>query len=139
MAGIIKEWAGYKVCFNLIVAYSSFTEYSTFDRHSMIEMDQFTLKLSGETKQNIERRSQESTATMKGIGMTIERYEGKGCTSFIRNDTDYSFMKKMKERQLSVNSTWCGFPHNLLLPRWSDGLNGRKISIFSKIKKEEIF
>ena len=41
----------------------------------MIEMDRFAHKLVGQTIENIERKSVESAATMKDIGMTIEGLE----------------------------------------------------------------
>ena len=41
----------------------------------MIEMDRFAHKLGGQTSENIERKSVESAATMKDIGMTIEGLE----------------------------------------------------------------
>ena len=41
----------------------------------MIEMDRFAHKLEGKTSENIERKSVESAATMKDIGMTIEGLE----------------------------------------------------------------
>ena len=41
----------------------------------MIEMDRFAHKLGGQTSEKIERKSVESAATMKDIGMTIEGLE----------------------------------------------------------------
>ena len=70
----------------------------SLDQNLMIEMDQFTINLTGEKDQEIVRKSKESALTMKG--------EGPSLKSYIE-----SIMNKTEE------VTWCGWPEHLLLPR----------------------
>merc|ERR1719153_1708739 len=74
------------------------TDLSSYQTKDMIEMDQFAHTLSGEDTEVIERLSTKSVATMKDIGSTIN-----------------SLMDAIKHSK--PTETWCGIPHNLLLPR----------------------
>ena len=65
----------------------------------MLEMDRFVFSLSGDDKEVIERRSLDSAAAMKEQGLTLKR-----------------FMQDIIDNR--ETSTWCGFPQNLLVPRF---------------------
>ena len=65
----------------------------------MLEMDRFVFSLSGDDKEVIERRSLDSGAAMKEQGLTLKR-----------------FMQDIIDNR--ETSTWCGFPQNLLVPRF---------------------
>ena len=64
----------------------------------MVQMDRFVHTLNGSNVESIMRKSSESAATMKEKIATIKRL-----LHDIRNHEE--------------TSTWCGYPHNLLLPR----------------------
>ena len=67
----------------------------------MVQMDRFVHTLNGKSVETVTRKSLESAATMKIDSInTIKRL-----ISNIRNKAE--------------SSTWCGYPHNLLLPRLS--------------------
>ena len=66
----------------------------------MVEMDRFVHTLKGETEEIIERWSNESALTMKEEIITIKRLIHD---IRVKKDT----------------STWCGYPHNLLIPRFN--------------------
>jgi len=74
------------------------TNISSYQSKHMIEIDQFAHTLSGEDTERIDRLSRESVATMKDMGSTIT-----------------SLMEDIEGRK--PTETWCGYPHNLLLPR----------------------
>ena len=65
----------------------------------MLEMDRFVFSLSGDDKEVIERQSLDSAAAMKQQGLTLKR-----------------FMQDIIDNR--ETSTWCGFPQNLLVPRF---------------------
>ena len=72
---------------------------SGYDKELMLEMDRFVFSLSGDDKEVIERRSLDSAAAMKEQGLTLKR-----------------FMQDIIDNR--ETSTWCGFPQNLLVPRF---------------------
>ena len=70
-----------------------------YDPQKMVEMDRFVHTLKGETKEVVERWSNESALTMKEKIITIKR-----------------LIHDIKAKKDST--TWCGYPHNLLIPRF---------------------
>merc|ERR1712142_427 len=75
-------------------------DLSSYQSKFMIEMDGFAHRLTGEDMEIIERQSTQSAATMKNLGTTI-----KSLIDTIRSGNTWE------------TTTWCGYPHNLLLPR----------------------
>ena len=71
-----------------------------YDPQKMVEMDRFVHTLKRETEETVERWSNESALTMKEKIITIKRLMHE-----IRTKKD--------------TSTWCGYPHNLLIPRFT--------------------
>jgi len=79
-------------------------DISSYITQNMIEMDQFTVALSGQRSEVIERNSRDSAATMKRTGKTIEDLMAEINGGQDGGETD----------------TWCGFPHHILVPRSKD-------------------
>merc|ERR1712142_696984 len=79
-------------------------DISSYITQNMIEMDQFTVALSGQRSEVIERNSRDSAATMKRTGKTIEDLMAEINGGQNGRETD----------------TWCGFPHHILVPRSKD-------------------
>ena len=80
------------------------SDSGSFNPLHMIEMDRFVHTLSGNTKEIIKRRSKESSNTMKEGGMTINR----------KVDMIEAFQTGNSNNDIE---TYCGFPHNVYLPR----------------------
>ena len=80
----------------------------------MIEMDRFVHTMNGSETEKIVRHSESSASTMKEQGTTLVEYTFT-IIFFICFITLFRIMNDIKERRSP--KTWCGFPHNLLLPR----------------------
>ena len=80
----------------------------------MIEMDRFVHVMNGNETEKIVRHSESSAATMKEQGTTLLEYTFN-ILNFIILMILSRIMNDIKERRNP--KTWCGFPHNLLLPR----------------------
>ena len=75
--------------------------------------------LSGEVNEVIERNSTQSAVTMKEAGLTL-KMSVKYFLTHILNQKHYRMADNVKPegRKSKTNQqTWCGLPHNLLLPR----------------------
>jgi len=85
-----------------------------YKKDLMIEMDRFVTTLRGVKREKIKRTSFQSAATMKEEGATL-----RGLMDDIRDRRD--------------TKTWCGFPHNLLVPRSlpKDEMNGKKFVLIA--------
>ena len=80
----------------------------------MVEMDQFVETLARNQEQVVIRHSTQSSATMKEQeDILLMRF----CYSrvFLLKLSYFRLMKDIKEKK--ETGTWCGIPHNLLLPR----------------------
>ena len=73
-----------------------------------IALDRFVHSLSGQDTETIVRRSSESAATMKDKISTIKRF----IEDIVNKNT---------------TRTWCGFPHNLLIPRSTNFRHGGRL------------
>merc|ERR1719309_1021189 len=74
------------------------------DSDTMVEMDQFSHTLSGETEEMVERRSIDSAATTKDLGMPLRNFMD------LVNAT-------LRGEEVQDSGSWCGIPHHLLVPR----------------------
>jgi len=83
-------------------------DVNTFQLKHLVEMDQFVHTLSTSKEQIVERLSTSSSATMKEQkDLTLRR-----------------LMRDIKNKK--DTGTWCGLPHNLLVPRSKDFNPGKK-------------
>lgn len=107
--GLLRYFTRFLPIHNL----SPFREYK---KDLMIEMDRFVTTLRGVKKEKIKRKSFQSAATMKEEGATL-RGQVICYTSDVKylNFTSNSLMDDIRDRR--DTKTWCGFPHNLLVPR----------------------
>merc|ERR1712142_399242 len=93
-------------------------DVNSYDLQRMVEMDQFVHSLRGTSQETVERFSTQSAATMKEQDVTLRR-----------------LMKDISDKV--DTGTWCGIPHNLLLPRSHDfdplkeDLGGKNFILFA--------
>ena len=83
----------------------------------MVEMDIFVTELKSKEVEIIERKSVQSSATMK-IQTTEEMYEHITNSNSQNIITNYCIVVRIKNNlKRHDQSSGCGLPHNLLLPR----------------------
>ena len=83
----------------------------------MVEMDRFVTELKSKEVEIIERKSVQSSATMK-IQTTEEMYEHITNSNSQNIITNYCIVVRIKNNLKRHDlSSGCGLPHNLLVPR----------------------
>jgi len=90
----------------------------SFDQKGVIELERFVTMLSGESSQIIKKKSIDSHQTMKSSGMNMNRMSDL-------------VLQNLRRQDGRLTETFCGFPHNMYLPRSKEGPEGQDFELLA--------